>query len=97
MKSTDLETMLDSGAYSAWSKGKRISLEDYVEFILTRGTDTWTTIVNLDVIPGKKGKKDDPPPTSAEWSARPRKGGQLRPVEEGSWPPTASPRSMCSP
>ena len=89
--------MLDSGAYSAWSKGKRISLEDYVEFILTRGTDTWTTIVNLDVIPGKKGKKDDPPPTSAECERGRGRVGQLRPVEEGSGPLRHHPDPCVSP
>jgi len=70
MEGTDLETMIDSGAYSALSKGKRINLDDYVDFILKRtGADCWTTavpgvsVVNLDVIPGTKG---GPQPTPAE-------------------------------
>lgn len=61
MKGTDLELMLDSGAYTAWKQGTPIKLQDYIAFI-EKYKDAWTTVVNLDVIPGKPNKA----PTSAE-------------------------------
>jgi hypothetical protein len=50
-----LEVMLDSGAYSVWKQGKPIDLQDYVDFII-KYKDVWTTVVNLDVIPGKRDR-----------------------------------------
>jgi len=68
MKGTDLELMLDSGAYTAWKKGIKIKLQDYIDFILrTRGKDTWTVVANLDVIPGKPN--ETPTPAEAERAA----------------------------
>jgi len=58
-ESTDLRDDARFCAYSAWSKRKRISLEDYVEFILTRGTDTGRRSSSRRD-PGKKGKKTTP-------------------------------------
>lgn len=58
--------ILDSGAFSSWSNGGHISLEDYghfaKEFQNLLGQGTTLSIVNLDVIPGKWGyvpNKDD--------------------------------------
>ena len=51
--------MIDSGAFSVWSNGGSINLEDYAEFcvrlkeILSPNIEL--TIVNLDVLPGKWG------------------------------------------
>jgi hypothetical protein len=49
------EFFLDSGAFSAWSKGTSIDLEEYAQFILDR-PDTFNVIANLDVIPGAWGE-----------------------------------------
>lgn len=53
--------MLDSGAFSVWTKGISIDLEEYIAFC-KRHPDT-SYYVNLDVIPGKPGQKI----TGAEW------------------------------
>jgi hypothetical protein len=47
---------LDSGAYSAWSKGEDIKIEDYIEFVRDHEELIWH-YVNLDVIPGKFGHR----------------------------------------
>lgn len=49
-------TILDSGAFSAWTKGKAIDLEAYVDFIIKHG-DVINVAANLDVIPGQKGRQ----------------------------------------
>lgn len=47
--------MLDSGAWTAWAKGKKIDLEAYARFCLDHpGVDYF---VSLDVIPGSPGRK----------------------------------------
>ncbi len=51
--------MLDSGAFSAWSKNVLIDLNDYISFCKEFLTDI-THIVNLDVIPAKPGVKKIP-------------------------------------
>jgi len=48
----DFELMLDSGAYSVWKQGAELTLEGYIDFVL-QYKSAWTTVVNLDVIPGK--------------------------------------------
>ena len=53
--------ILDSGAFSAWNKGAHIDIEDYIDFALEaidKGSALNKTVrvVNLDVIPGKKGE-----------------------------------------
>lgn len=48
------ELFLDSGAYSAWSRGVSISLEEYAQFILDR-PGVFSVVANLDVIPGSWG------------------------------------------
>jgi len=49
--------MLDSGAFSAWMKQKKISLNDYIQYI-KKNEEYVDYIVNLDVIPGSFGKKN---------------------------------------
>lgn len=56
--------MLDSGAYSAWTRGVVIDLIEYANFILSK-PDVWDTVVNLDVIPGSFGRA----PTAKEVAA----------------------------
>lgn len=46
--------MLDSGAFSAWKKGRPIDLRRYIRFI-EKHRECFATIVNLDVIPGEPG------------------------------------------
>jgi hypothetical protein len=50
------ELLLDSGAFSAWSKGVEINFQEYIDFCIENG-DYFDWIVNLDVIPGKPFKK----------------------------------------
>jgi len=53
--------MLDSGAFSAWNKGKEINLVSYIDYAhmvcetMKKFPYQTTYIVNLDVIPGKAG------------------------------------------
>lgn len=43
--------MLDSGAYTAWTKGREVDLQKYTEFCHEHSEVTY--FVNIDVIPGK--------------------------------------------
>lgn len=43
---------LDSGAFSAWTQGTEVNIDDYAEFAL-ENLDRVEAIANLDVIPGK--------------------------------------------
>jgi len=57
--------ILDSGAFSVWSKGDEIDIDQYAVFcqdIIKLFSETNCYCVNLDVIPGKFGKR----PTSQE-------------------------------
>jgi hypothetical protein len=47
--------LLDSGAFSAWRRDISISIDEYVEFI-KRNKELIFAYVNMDVIPGSKGK-----------------------------------------
>jgi hypothetical protein len=49
--------ILDSGAFTAWSVGKEVNLNDYADF-----ADRFpkAVVVNLDVIPGEKGRSSTP-------------------------------------
>lgn len=51
--------IVDSGAFSVWTKGGTVNLEEYAafceEFRRLLPTDIELTIVNLDVLPGKWG------------------------------------------
>lgn len=48
--------MLDSGAFSVWSQGKTVDLEEYIDFC--RSLPEISYYVNLDVIPGKPGQRE---------------------------------------
>ena len=52
----DMFVLLDSGAFSAWTKGKIINLDEYVDCII-RHRDVVNHAANLDVIPGRQGKR----------------------------------------
>lgn len=47
--------MLDSGAYSAWNSGAEIDIDEYISFI-KKHEHLLESYINLDVIPGKRGK-----------------------------------------
>lgn len=50
---------LDSGAYSAWSRGAEIDLDEYIEFI--RANIEWIDVyANLDCLAGKPGQMASP-------------------------------------
>ena len=51
-----VDLMLDSGAFSAWKRGERINLHEYIKFI-KRNYSLLHTYVNLDVIPGRPGRQ----------------------------------------
>lgn len=50
------DIFLDSGAFTAWTKGQQIDLDAYADFILSYPKGTFTVVANLDVIPGEWGK-----------------------------------------
>ena len=45
----DIDLFLDSGAFSAWSSGTNISMDDYIDFII-ENKQYITVYSNLDVI-----------------------------------------------
>jgi hypothetical protein len=51
--------MMDSGAFSAWSNGAEINLDEYIEYCL-KYIDAISYVVNLDVIPARPGQKKIP-------------------------------------
>ena len=55
-----ISLILDSGAFSAWTKQTEIDIDKYISFCLEH-LPYIDFIVNLDVIPGKYGQKDLPP------------------------------------
>ena len=55
----NLPISLDSGAFTAWSKGIHIDLDEYINFYF-ENQDMIDKVVGLDVIPGRPGYKDIP-------------------------------------
>lgn len=53
------QIILDSGAFSAWSRGAAINIDDYITFC-KQHLNGITYFVNLDVIPGTPGQKRIP-------------------------------------
>ena len=51
--------MVDSGAFSAWTKNDEVDIDEYTNFCMER-IDDIEYVVNLDVIPGKFGQKKIP-------------------------------------
>jgi hypothetical protein len=47
--------MLDSGAFSAWVRGSKLDLDDYIAYCL-KNREYCDIIVNMDVIPGEFGR-----------------------------------------
>ncbi len=64
MTEPKVELFLDSGAFSAWTKGVVIDLDEYADFILAN-KGAFAVVANLDVIPGGPGRT----PSSAEIEA----------------------------
>lgn len=63
---TSNKLFIDSGAFSAWSKGKPIDVNDYIKFI-NENSDKFTLFASVDNIPGElrrtptlQEKKDSP-------------------------------------
>lgn len=59
MKKNKISLMLDSGAFSAWTKQTEIDIDKYIAFCLEH-LSYIDYVINLDVIPGKFGQKDLP-------------------------------------
>lgn len=55
IKPSDFRFFLDSGAYSAWSRGTVIDLDEYIAFI-KQNIDLIEVYASLDVIPGVPGR-----------------------------------------
>jgi len=50
------EIMVDSGAFSIWMSGKKVDLDEYIQYCKKlKGTGLKFHFVNLDVIPGRYG------------------------------------------
>lgn len=52
-----ISIVVDSGAYTSWTQGKPIGVQDYIRFCfrVLEGSRARVLFVNLDVIPGSKG------------------------------------------
>lgn len=59
MQAQDLRFFLDSGAFTAWSRGAEIDLDEYCEFI-RHNIEYLDVYANLDFIPGVKGRAATP-------------------------------------
>jgi len=59
MSQQRINLILDSGAFSAWTKKTEINLDDYCNWCL-ENIDYINYVVNLDVIPGSFGEKNLP-------------------------------------
>lgn len=51
----DRTSLLDSGAFSAWSKNEKIDIDSYIEFC-QQTRSSFEAFANLDVIPGRWGQ-----------------------------------------
>lgn len=54
----DMKLFVDSGAFSAYTKGKTIDLDDYINYLNTYG-DYFNVMVQVDFIPGKSNVIQD--------------------------------------
>ena len=52
----DIKVFVDSGAFSAWSKGKKIDVDEYINFLNTN-TNELTLFASVDNIPGELTRK----------------------------------------
>lgn len=55
----DAKIFIDSGAYSAYTKGATIDVDAYIDWINENG-DAFTVIAQVDFIPGKSNQENDP-------------------------------------
>lgn len=53
------KVFIDSGAYSAYTKGKEVDVDAYIEYLNTYG-DAFTVMAQVDFIPGKSNVEQDP-------------------------------------
>ena len=56
----DDKLIIDSGAFSAWTLGKQIDLQKYIEFckwVISKDVCREIYFVNLDIIPARFGRK----------------------------------------
>lgn len=53
---SQVDLVLDSGAYTAWTRGVKINLDSYIDYCLEY-SDCLHGVVNLDVLPGSLGCK----------------------------------------
>lgn len=53
----DVRVMMDSGAFSAWSRGITIDLDEYIDY-LKKNAKHFYSAVCLDTIPGKNGSME---------------------------------------
>lgn len=53
-----VNVLLDSGAWSAWTKGAELSVRDYIKFIKDNRRFLWNYI-SMDVIPGTASRRRD--------------------------------------
>lgn len=54
--------LIDSGAFTLWTKGRQVDLDEYIEYVkkeVSKLKFNKVDIINLDVIPGKFGKKPE--------------------------------------
>lgn len=59
-----IDLILDSGAYSAWTRGDSIDIKEYIKFAKACEEHV-SAVVNLDTIPGVAGRKRTPEETEA--------------------------------
>jgi hypothetical protein len=80
-RSNLLSLKLDSGAYTAWTKGKTVDLEAYAEWvdaIRANAAGIDVSAVNLDVIPGTFGNASTPAERIAAMDASMANADRLR-------------------
>lgn len=77
--------VVDSGAYSMWSRGKEFNIDEYINFLNSNDViEQAFWVAEADVIPGKMGVD----PTEEERAAAPEKSWQnyLYMIERVKWP-----------
>lgn len=77
--------VVDSGAYSAWSRGKDFDIDEYIDYLNNSGAiDVAFWVAEADVIPGSMGVD----PTEEERAAAPEKSWQnyLYMLDRVKWP-----------
>lgn len=79
------DLVVDSGAYSAWSRGKKFDVDEYINFLNSNKViDTAFWVAEADVIPGSFGVD----PTEEERLAAPEKSWEnyLYMIDRVTWP-----------